>query len=338
MITEPASTWTYLVYGLRVVTNRPVAGLIASPKPEMGDVQVEFAGVEQGQEWPATRLVLYSSSGIAANGEPFLQIAKDERSEHAYLFLRYTDGFGTATFVGNRYGSKVRVAWSETISFEDVSAYFLGPMPGCILRLRRITCLHAGVVVVGEQAVAIIGPKGAGKSTAILALADRGHAVLSDDIAALSFDEGTFLVQPGYPRLRLWPATIDAMTGVATDGLVRVLSAYEKRYLELTLDRYPFRWRFRREPQPLAAVYSLGQRTEVEAFSIRPVGRAESMISLTRNTYADYMLDQVGRAGDFKLLGMLAATVPLRHVERPEGLEALPAFCDAIIQDVQTVS
>ena len=214
MMTEPASAWTYRVYGLHLVTNRPVPGLIASSRPGMGDVHVEFMGVGPRQEQPDAGTVLYASPGIAANGEPYLQVWKHEQCEQTHLGIQYTDGSGYATFVVNRDGSRVRVTWTEMIPFQDVITYFLGPVLGCILRLRRITCLHAGVVAVGEQAFAIIGPKGAGKSATVAVLAQGGHAVLSDDIAPLVEDDGAFLVQPGYPRLRLWPSAIEALPGL----------------------------------------------------------------------------------------------------------------------------
>ncbi len=338
MMIESASACNYHVYGLHLVTNRPVPGLVPSSEPGIGDVHVEFMGVGPRQGQPDAGTVLYASPGIAANGEPYLQVWKHEQCERAHLGIQYTDGSVYATFVVNRDGSRVRVTWTEAIPFQDVTTYFLGPVLGCILRLRRITCLHAGVVAVGEQALAIIGPKGAGKSATVAALALRGYAVLSDDIAPLVVDDRAFLVQPGYPRLRLWPSAIEALPSLTADDLPRVLSSAEKRYLDLTLDGDAARWRFRRDPHPLAAVYVLGERSQGGALSIHTLPPPESFITLTRNTYADYMLDRVGRARDFKLLGRLAATIPLRHVEHPEGLDALPRLRDAILDDFQTLS
>jgi len=332
-MTEPSSAWIYRVYGLQLVTNRPVQGLVASSEPGLDDVHVEFMGVGPRQAKPNTDTLRYSSAGISPNGEPYLQVWKREQHEQAHLGVQYTNGSGYATFIVNRDGSQVQVTWTAQIPFQDVITYFLGPVLGCILRLRQVTCLHAGVVVVGKQAVAIIGPKGAGKSSAVAFLALRGHAVLSDDIAPLVEDDKAFLVPPGYPRLRLWPSTIESLPGLITDELPRVLSVSEKRYLNLTRDDNAPRWRFHREPYPLTAVYVLGERSQGGVPSIRRLTPLESLITLTKNTYANYMLDQDGRARDFRLLGRLANTVPLRHVKHPEGLDTLPQICDAILDD-----
>jgi hypothetical protein len=55
---------------------------------------------------------------------------------------------------------------------------------------------HAGAFVVGGRAWAVVGDKEGGKSTVLAHLAQRGHAVLSDDLLVL--EDRT--VQPG-PRL-----------------------------------------------------------------------------------------------------------------------------------------
>ncbi len=57
---------------------------------------------------------------------------------------------------------------------------------GTALRLQGKICLHSSVIAVGEYALAIIGAKGAGKSTTAAALAKRGYPILADDIAVLT--------------------------------------------------------------------------------------------------------------------------------------------------------
>ena len=345
MINQTISTWHYTVYGLHLVTNRPIPALIVESKDDINDVvYVTFEEVSQRQPQPDTNRVLYTSPGMASNGEPFLQVWKSEQNVQAYLAIQYTNGRGVAQFFVNRDGSQVGVTWTEGMPFGDVITYFLGPVLGCLLRLRGCTCLHAGVVAVGEKAImkgmkaiAIIGPKGAGKSTTVAALAHQGAAVLSDDIASISIINNQFIVQPGYPRLRLWPKTIDLLPDLTADQLPPVLSITEKRYLELTPDSDASQWRFQQDPLPLAAIYVLGTREPNGDLSIRPMWGGDRLFALATNVYPDYTLDSAMRARDFDVLGRLAASIPVREVRRPDGLHTVRQVCRAIVHDFQAL-
>lgn len=308
-------------------------------------VHVTFEEVSQRQPPPDTNRLLYSSPGMAESGEPFFQVWKSEQNVQAYLSIQYTNGSGVGQFFVNQEGSQVWVTWTEGMPFGDVITYFLGPVLGCLLRLRQRTCLHAGVVAVGQKtmkttkgmkAIAIIGPKGAGKSTTVAALAYYQRlAVLSDDIAAISINNHQFIVQPGYPRLRLWPTTVDLLPELTLEQLPRVLSITEKRYLELTAEGEASQWRFQQQPLPLAAVYVLGTREANAPLSITPMQGADGLFTLATNVYPDYTLDSAMRARDFEVLGRLAASIPVREVRRPDGLHTVPQVCQAIVDDVQ---
>ena len=330
---------TYRVYGLRLRANRRIPGLISVSNLESVDVHVELSGPGARDLQPAPQAVLYTSPGKTKDGEYFFKVWRREQSDDAHFCIRYTpDGKEYAEFAVTPDGSSVQVIWTEGLPHGDVASYLLGPVLGCVLRLRGMTCLHAGVVALGEAAIAIIGPKGMGKSVVVAALAQGGHAVLTDDIAPLVENEGAFFVQPGYPRLRLWPDAVEALTGLQADELPRVLSVIEKRYLDLTLDSAVSRWRFHPQPLPLAAVYVLGARSPGTVPSMASIPTARGLITLVTNAYVDYALDRVGRARDFEVLGRLAAIVPIRKVRWRDGWEALPSLCEAILEDLQMVS
>ena len=166
--------------------------------------------------------------------------------------LEYADG---TQFWLNREGTEVWATWPENSTIEDTATYLLGPVLGRLLRLRGVTCLHASAVAFGEQAVAFVGPAGAGKSTTAAALALRGHAILSDDVVALAERDASFYVHPAYPYLCLWPESVQTIYGSA-DALPQLSANYEKRCLSLGKQELPFEER----PLPLAAIYILGER------------------------------------------------------------------------------
>ncbi len=331
------NSWDYYVYGLRLRTNQPVQGLIAPPQPGKIDVKITFRKSEHQLPQSVGAVEVYASPGITENGEPYFKVWKDENRPQAYLGIQYTDGIGFNSFLINREGNKVQVATTKSIPFQDILTYFLGPVIGCILRLRKVTCLHAGVVVVDGKALAIIGPKGAGKSTTVASLAHQGRPVLSDDIAPLSKDKGRFVVAPGYPRLRLWPNTVAGLSGLSSKALPKILSISEKRFLNLTTNRDADHWRFHAKSLQLGAVYVLRNRVQDGILAISSQSQAAGLLTLAGNVYPEYSLHQADRARDFTILGQLAASVPVREVTQPEGLHTLARLRDAILTDFGTL-
>jgi hypothetical protein len=206
----------------------------------------------------------------------------------------------------------------------------LGPILGFVLRLRGVNSLHASAVAFAEQAVAMLGPPEAGKSTIAAAFAVRGCPVLSDDLVAVKDQGDAFLVQPGYPRLNLWPDSVRALYGVA-DKLPQITAGW-KRFLDLTQDGY----RFQRVPLPLAAIYLLGENAlapgppTVEAVS----GRA-GLMAVVSNTYVNYLLDSGMRAREFELAGRVVSRIPVRRVCARRDPPSRSRIPDAILADLE---
>jgi len=89
---------------------------------------------------------------------------------------------------------------------------------------------HAASVAIGEKGVLIFGEKGAGKTTLSLALADRNHAFLGDEYAALATADFRLLPfrrtasireGPRSERVDSFLARCDCPVEVNTDGTMR---------------------------------------------------------------------------------------------------------------------
>jgi hypothetical protein len=200
---------------------------------------------------------------------------------------------------------------------------------GFVLRLRGRICLHAGAVAIGDQAVALVGPPGAGKSTTTAAFARLGCPVLSDDLLPIWDERGIFSILPGYPSLRLWPESVNALFGSA-DALPPLTPNWDKRSLDLIANGYPFS----ADPLPLAAIYILGERSaQLAAPFVSDVSGHTALIALIANTYSNLLPDTGTRTPALRLLGRIAAHVPLRQVTPHEDVANLPALCGAILDD-----
>ncbi len=341
MANNSLSEWHYSVYGLNLFSNRAIPALIPAADQESPTnlLRVNFCESER-HSLPNTtnKKDIYASPGIAKNGEPFFQVWKSSDTLN-HLTIRYTNGYGLVQFLLSRKGTDVNVTWDNEVPFDDILTYLLGPVLGCLLRLRGHTCLHAGVVAVGDKAIAIIGAKGAGKSTTTAALASYLNLpVLSDDIAVISKVDNQYLVHSGYPRLRLWPEAINGLPGLDSDSLPRILSISDKRYLELSIGKSSSQWSFHQHPLPLAAVYLLELADNTDRFSLNPLTGGESLFALAANVYPEYTLETEMRMDDFKFFGQLASRTQVRKMSRPKNFNLLASICHAIVEDAYRVS
>jgi hypothetical protein len=252
--------------------------------------------------------------------------------------LAYTrDGAGLE-FAIDRTGRRVWATWVRVPRRkpDDLAALLVGGVLGVVLRLRGIVSLHGSVLEVGSRSVVLVGRWGAGKSTVAAAMAQQGNAVLSDDVAAIAErSAGTWLAQPGCPRLRLLPAAIDALAAPVSEATVMTES--DKRYVELRATDMPGPWRFQAEPRPLEAIYEPRRDANLSAPVVEPVAGAECLTTLVRHASgAQARLDPSVRADELARLGRLVASVPIRRVACPDDLSALPAVCQAIVDDARS--
>ena len=320
-----------------MAVNRSVATLVAAPD-SVTDLSIDLSG-QWPDELPRADLAWVPQPG-GSDPEDLDRVRLlrlDVRTER-YWRVQYVVAEVQIEFVVDARGSKIWGVWGEGVLFDDVVAYLLGPVLGIVLRLRGVTCLHASVLTTEGKALAITGPKTAGKSTTAAGLARQGLAVLSDDIAALTDAGEHYVVEPGYPRLRLWNPAITALHG-SRDRLPKVLSVSNKRYLDLTCDDATAPWQFHTRPTRLAAVYVLGRcAPKVNTPTIVPLSGTAALTALVANTYGDVVASRAPRAQDFVRLGRLARDVPIRRVDRPDSIAALSELCAAITEDFARIS
>jgi hypothetical protein len=333
-----ALNFTYAVFGLLLRSNLPIPELIplrpefaSSALDPLSDAVVSVhlnASPQTGGLNPAGPEELsYANSYKDKAGEPTLRIWKAAGSR--YLRLVYFDG---SQFWLDREGTEVWATWPGNLTLEDTATYLLGPVLGLLLRLRGVTCLHASAVAFGENAIAFVGSEGAGKSTTAAALAQRGHAILSDDVVALAERNGSFFIHPAYPYLCLWPESVESLYGSA-EALPRFSSNYEKRCLSLGKQEL----RFAEQPLPLAAIYLLGEHRGEPAPLVEELTPQKAFLALVANTFATNTLDSGMRAKEFAILARVATTVPIRVLCAHHDASRLPELCDLLNKEAHNL-
>jgi hypothetical protein len=317
------------IYGLRIHFNERVPGLsFSNYHSDTQDVQIDFGAMPAWfEKQELNRELRYVRADGDASARPRLAVW----SVGDHYHLQYKDG---TEFLVDTAGTRVWATWpSATLTLEDTATYLLGPIMGFVLLLRGFTSLHACAVAVDDQAIAIVGPAGSGKSTTAAAFAERGYAILAEDVVTLTEVGTSFMVQPGYPSIRLWPSSVEALYGAAAT-LPKLTPTWDKRYLDLTQENYEFQ----KQPLPLAAIYLLAERGGDPAPSVHELAPSEALMSLIGNAYATYLMDRGMRAREFELLNRVVKTLPVRRIVPHSDPARIGELCHTIVEDSRCIA
>ena len=321
-------TFHYAAYGLTFSSDLPIPGLTCvASTPEQ--VKVHFTDGLKSDVGDEANPFFFASDSTDEFGEPILRAWK--LPEPFGYRLRYCDGI---EFVLDEFGKEIWCSRPSNMTIEDVFVYLMGPIFGFVLRLRGQTCLHASVINIDDQAVALVGPGGSGKSTTAAAFVELRFPILTDDVAAIRLENGSCSIEPAYPHVRLWPQAVNMLYGhhEALPRLVPV-GTWDKCYLNLENRPELFCTR----PLLLRAVYTLETRLqEDKAPSIRPLSQAEAMLSLLANGYANNLIDRSLRAEEFRVLSSIATSIPIKSIYPHCDEGRLPELCEVIIRDVRS--
>jgi hypothetical protein len=315
---------TYSAFALRLRSNMPIPGLTATREPcKSPDIDVHLRSSPFGNNQESSQIdqLIYTSVYKDASGGPALRVW--QIGESKYIRLDYYDG---VQFWLDRAGKNVWAVWPDTSTLENVSTYLVGPVLGLLLRFRGVVCLHASAVALGDRAVVFLGPEGAGKSTTAAALAQRGHAVIADDVVGLIEQDGHFSVLPAYPHLSLWPDSVTMLYGPDTD-LPTLSPDWGKQLLSLAANRLKFEQR----NLPLGAIFILGERSsDSRAPFVETTPHKEGLLSMVMNSFATNLLDQEMRAHEFSFLGRVLSEVPIWHLTPSADAARIPLLCERV--------
>jgi hypothetical protein len=317
---------SHVVYGLRVASDLPLPGLAICNDRGRVDLSIQVNERKSFASKFSSFLndVFYTSPNADGTGGSNLRVGMLDDARYFGFF--YSDG---ARFAIERQGREIWADWPEDYTLEDACTYLVGPVIAFALRLRGTTSLHASSIVVGDRAVALLGQPGAGKSTTAAAFARLGYSVLSDDVAVLDDRGDQFLVQPGYPRVNLWPESVQALFGSA-DALPKITPTWGKMYLPLDQNGH----RFQESPLPLGGIYVLAEREPGLAVpTITAFTASEALMTLVGNSYVSYVLNADMRSREFELLSRVVTSVPVRHVRTVADSSGIFDLCEAIVAD-----
>ena len=316
----------YKVYGLTVETDCefPEISELAITN-DVPQVEVRISLLERRQI--ETRVSEFLRSNSLPDGTPWLNCA---RFNEGYL-LTYA---GFAEFLLDPAGGRITCNRAESgVSDATIRHLVLDQVFPMALNLRGCEAIHATAIVTGHGACAFSGPTGSGKSTLAASFFLAGFRALGDDCLPLISCDGVICALPGYPGMRLWSDSIQALS------LDRLYSAPVASYTTKrrilgteTAKGFP------REPLPLKRIYRLIRGEEGEPAitkpSIEPVGWREAVVELVSSSFPLDVTDREMLQRHFRFMERIASTVPVRRLRIPDDLDALPGIRQAILDDL----
>lgn len=280
----------YQGYGLELQSRYPLPELetVESPRAP-ADVTIEF---ESGT--PSAKTAITRESGQFGTGFASFDVAD---------------------------GTSISVTLSGDASVDRTRPYLFGPALSLLLYQRGLFQLHGCTVAIGERAVVLLGESGAGKSTLAAALYDRGHGLVTDDIAVVEPTPDGPTVRPGFPACKLHPADAAAVLDTLT---AHDIPESPKRYYKLP-DRFPS------TPLPLDGIYVLAEAPQLD------VERLDSQLAireLLRHSYRPRIVEEMGLATErLHQFSDVVERTPVKRLHRPKDYQSLADVAGLIERD-----
>jgi hypothetical protein len=175
-----------------------------------------------------------------------------------------------------------------------------------LLAERGDLALHAAVIGVDGHAVAFCGASMRGKSTLAAELAARGHALLGDDSAVLTFEDDAFVA---------WPGPVGSRLRDPGELIMRRLVHHDRGHGDV-------------DALPLAAVVVLGERGGVEP----RLERMEPVRAATELYAHAPQADGAAIARTFALSARLVERVPVFEGFMPDDLAGAGEHAEALLR------
>ncbi len=110
----------------------------------------------------------------------------------------------------------------------------LGPVMGWLLHRRGMLVLHAGAFVLNGRGIALLGDKGAGKSTTTAAFIAAGASLLTDDLLAMSVTQDARpCIHPAFPQIKLNSGSSFTLEGANIRRMPLIERGFGKRQYRL---------------------------------------------------------------------------------------------------------
>lgn len=295
----------YKLYGLVIDTPFEWPILAEAGPDEPVDVVVE-------EGWVPRKLADRQAGDVSWDAAPDQYLLRGGREAGRFL----VENGRHITFYRNPQARNVKIA-----------LYFLDTIIAALLQQRGYLNLHANAAIAGNSALAVSGDSGAGKTTTLGALLDRGCQMLADDLTVLNLDkQGNVIVLPGVPQMHL--------SDQAADGLGKDISGLQRHAWRLMKAVVPTEAVMAQNPAPLKALILLEKGTG-EQLVVEDLKGTQKFDGIQTCIYGPLL--PMEHARFFPIISKIVEQVQVFRIRRPDQLWTVDQVVDTILQRVGEV-
>jgi hypothetical protein len=243
------------------------------------------------------------------------------------LYFRWS---GLYEFRADADGARVRYRAVGGTSADVLQNFLFGQVLSFALVRQGVEPVHAAVVDVGGEAIALLGDCTHGKSTLAGAFLGAGCRLVTDDVLVMRRQDGVLFAQPGTGRIKLMAdaarAQLPGRSGVPVfPGAGKHVFRLGDAHLQAS-------------PVPLRAFVVLpspDDRARCARAELVSIGRAQLFHHLVKNTYVRFVEDGPRLGRNFAANAHAAEAVAGFALRYPVGLHRLPAVVALVVEHVR---
>jgi hypothetical protein len=289
----------------------------------------------------------------AAGGRPLASVRFARGDDELFAAVRSAEPAGGAWFVcREQEDGSVYFRWSGLYEFHAEAGgailryrpigttgshvlenFLFGQALSFALIGQNIEPVHAAVVDVGGEAIALLGDCTYGKSTLAAAFLAQGCRLLTDDVLVVQRRGSRFVAQAGTGRIKLNPDSARAV--LPGHAGTPVVPSSEKRAFRLDS---PMVQRAPTELRAFVVLPTPAERAGCARTALEPLNRTSLFHHLVKNTYVRYLEGRGRLRRNFGWNAELAGAVAGYALRYPSGIDRLPLVAAAVVEHVRACS
>jgi len=217
-----------------------------------------------------------------------------------------------------RAGKEIILDIKDRSDEKSLRLFLLTNGLAAILHQRNKVLLHAGAIHTEKGLVVICGQSGAGKSTTLQYLRQRGYKVFADDVLVLEESENAIIkAYASYPVLKLWDDSFEKL-GIETVSDEQKLREHVSKF------RLSIQEEFSTASQPIYALFQLQKEETIQEPIIKLLNGFEAFNAVHLQLYRTAQLNTPEKNElAFRLINKLIKKAAVFQITRPSSINTL---------------
>ena len=295
----------YTAFGLQIASETAFPEMFLSEETDHIDVHIRIGETPKSIQ-----------AGITEN--PELWITPDEFLMHFKDVARY---YATG-------GNLIIAELYPSANQKKFRLYLLCNAMAAIVHQRKLIPLHCSGIICKTGVAIIVGHSGAGKSTTIKALTQKGHKIFADDVCVLKSENNKMLAIPSYPMMKLWENSFD---------LLQLGNAIEEDRIMAEMDKYGvfFHNEFIAQWKPIIKIFTIVKTENAHEVLTERQSGIEAFKIIAENTYRNYYVEPMKlNVLHFEMVSNLLQQSEVYKITRPVNKNSITEIVEIIEREL----